>query len=76
MNEITITKAEYDDMKKAEIKHALLVDAIFAKAKESYNHKELTFGDIDDIMITLYPVTYAKRLREVTKAESEGKDDV
>lgn len=64
MNEVTISMDEYDAMRESEIKHALLVDAIFAKARESYNHKELTFSDIDDIMKTLYPVTYAKRLRE------------
>lgn len=72
MNEVTISKAEYDVMREAEIKHALLVDALFAHAKDSYNRKELTFYDVEDIMLVLYPETYAKRLREVNKSKDEG----
>jgi hypothetical protein len=74
MNEVTISKAEYDDMKEAEIKHALLVDAIFAKARKAYSD-DLRFDDVEEIMCTLYPETYARKLREVNKSKDEGEEN-
>lgn len=74
MSEITISRAEYDAMKEAEIKHSLLVDAIFAKAKKSYSN-DLRFDDVEEIMRTLYPETYARRLREVNKENADDSSD-
>lgn len=74
MNEVTISKNEYDAMKEAEIKHALLVDAIFAKARKAYSN-DLRFDDVEEIMRTLYPVTYARKFREVNKEDADDSSD-
>ena len=74
MSEITISRAEYDAMRETEIKHALLVDALFAKARKAYSGN-LRIDDVEEIMRTLYPETYARRLREVNKENADDSSD-
>lgn len=72
MNEDTvlIEREEYEQLLESRIQLNLLLTALFKNATLSYNHKELEFHDIDDVIPVLFP-----EMTDRKKEELKGNDD-
>ena len=75
MEDITISREEYDALKADHIRFELLLKAIFNHTKLStYNECGLCFNEIDDVMSILHPEECEYRVKALIA--ERGKKDV
>lgn len=65
MDTITISKEEYDRLRNTQIISELHINSLLKNATLSYNGKELSFRDEEELVRILYPEQYQNRLEEV-----------